>query len=159
MDEVKKVNNPPKKEIHRVGPMDLKIYSPRLWLDSWQSLETLAKIISVTSISDLQSFLDDLSTGRGVIVGKSATSLPHRDLLRLEHCCRSRIRRWRTTSTAWCSWPARRLRTAAISSRPSTSFGSSWPPHPGRTPFRWAIWSCGVRFILDPSLKPGSVKK
>ncbi len=35
--------------------MDLKIYSlernPRLWLDSWKSLETFAKIISVTSIS------------------------------------------------------------------------------------------------------------
>ncbi len=43
------------KEIHRLGPMDLKIYSlernPRLWLNSWQSLETFAKIISVTSTS------------------------------------------------------------------------------------------------------------
>jgi hypothetical protein len=48
-------NTPPpkKKEIHRLSPMDLKIYSlqrnPRLWLDSWQSLESFAKIISVTS--------------------------------------------------------------------------------------------------------------
>ncbi len=46
---------PPPKEIHRLGPRDLKIYSlkrnPRLWLDNWQSLETFAKIISVTSIS------------------------------------------------------------------------------------------------------------
>ncbi len=46
---------PPRKEIHRLCPiMDLKIYSlernPRLWLDSWQSLETFAKIIPVTSI-------------------------------------------------------------------------------------------------------------
>ncbi len=45
------------KEIHRLGPMNLKIYSlernPRLWLGSWQSLETFAKIISVTSISGL----------------------------------------------------------------------------------------------------------
>ncbi len=42
------------KEIHRLGPMDLKIYSldrnTRLRLDSWQSLETFTKIISVTSI-------------------------------------------------------------------------------------------------------------
>ncbi len=45
------------KEIHRLGPMDLKIYSPdrnpQLWLDSWQSLETFAKITSVTSISGI----------------------------------------------------------------------------------------------------------
>ncbi len=45
------------KEIHRLGPMDLKIYklerNPRLRLDSWRSLETFAKIISVTSISGL----------------------------------------------------------------------------------------------------------
>jgi len=46
------------KEIHRLGPMDLNIYSlerkTRLWLDtdSWQSLENFAKIISVTSTSD-----------------------------------------------------------------------------------------------------------
>ncbi len=43
------------KEIHRLGPIDLKIYSlernQRLWLDSLQSLRTFAKIISVTSIS------------------------------------------------------------------------------------------------------------
>ncbi len=49
---------PLKKEIHRLGPMDLKSYSlernPRLWLNSWQSLETFAKIISVTSISGLK---------------------------------------------------------------------------------------------------------
>ncbi len=138
--------------------MDLKIYSlernPRLWLDSWQSLETLAKIISVTSISDLNSFLDDI----GVVL---VEQLPHCDPLRLEHCCRSRIRRWRITSTAWCSWPARRLRTAAISSRPSTSSGSRWPPHPGRTPFRWAIWSC----VVNPEdlfwirFQPGSEPK
>ncbi len=50
-----KIHPPPSKEIRRLGPMDLKIYglerNPRLWLDSWQSLETFAKIISVTSIS------------------------------------------------------------------------------------------------------------
>ncbi len=59
--KVKKVNihppppPPPPKETHRLGPMDLKIHSlernPRLWLDSWQSLKTFAKIISVASIS------------------------------------------------------------------------------------------------------------
>ncbi len=42
------------KEIQRLDTIDLKIYSlernPRLWLDSWQSLETFAKIISVTYI-------------------------------------------------------------------------------------------------------------
>jgi hypothetical protein len=39
--------------------MDLKIYSlernPWLWLNNWQSLETFAKIISVTSISVIYS--------------------------------------------------------------------------------------------------------
>jgi hypothetical protein len=43
------------KEIHRLRPMDLKIYSlernPQLWLDSLQSLETFANIISVNSTS------------------------------------------------------------------------------------------------------------
>ncbi len=46
---------PQKKEIYRLGPMDFKIYTlernPRQWLDSWQSHETFAKIICVTSIS------------------------------------------------------------------------------------------------------------
>ncbi len=54
------------KEIHRLGPMDFKIYSfkrtPRLWLDSWQTLETFAKISSVTSISVLfQSWMNPWS--------------------------------------------------------------------------------------------------
>jgi hypothetical protein len=39
----------------RISNLDLKIYSlernTRLWIDSWQSLETFAKIISVTSSS------------------------------------------------------------------------------------------------------------
>ncbi len=56
MDENEKgKQTPPPPEIHRLGPMDSKIYSlernPPLWLNSWQSLETFAKIISVTSIS------------------------------------------------------------------------------------------------------------
>ncbi len=45
----------------RLDPMNLKMCSlgrhPRLWLDSWQSLETFAKIISVTSISILYSYI------------------------------------------------------------------------------------------------------
>ncbi len=55
--EGKKVNKhrPLPQEIHSLGPMDLKICSlernPQQWIDSWQSLETFAKIISVTSIS------------------------------------------------------------------------------------------------------------
>ncbi len=58
MDKSKKGKQTPApfpKEIHMLGPMDLKIDSlernPRLWLDSWQDLETFAKIVSVTSIS------------------------------------------------------------------------------------------------------------
>ncbi len=49
------------KEIHRLGPMDLKICSysleknPLLWLDRWLNLETFAKIISVTCISGYDS--------------------------------------------------------------------------------------------------------
>jgi hypothetical protein len=57
MDKNKHRPPPPKKrEIHRLSTMDLKIYclqrNPRLWLDSWQSLKSFAKIISVISISE-----------------------------------------------------------------------------------------------------------
>ena len=49
---------------HRLGHIDLKIYSlernPRLWLNSWQSLQTFAKIISVTSISVQNSEMIDI---------------------------------------------------------------------------------------------------
>ncbi len=44
-------------EIHRLDPMDLKIYTLaknlRLWLNSWQNLQIFAKIMSVNAIPGL----------------------------------------------------------------------------------------------------------
>ncbi len=59
MDESEKgkqTHAPPQpKEIHRLGPMDKKIFSLernlRLWFNSWLTLDTFNKIVSVTSIS------------------------------------------------------------------------------------------------------------
>ncbi len=63
MDRVKKIINPPPPPRNPLAcPMNLKIYSlernPQLWLDRWQSRESFAKIISVTSNHGRMNYKD-----------------------------------------------------------------------------------------------------